>query len=107
MNSGGERPGDDDVWQPLRDPNAEAKLRRSVEGMRSVSYQRHALAEGMRRIALLSGPEHATELLDATVVDVGADHGRVLATALVGLLAATTPRLSSAAMRAFSPLDGP
>jgi hypothetical protein len=100
-----ERDGEETA-SPLRDPRAEAKLRRGVEGMHSVSYQRHALSEGLQRIALLSGPEHAAEVLDSTIADVGADRERVLATAVVGLLDLTTPRISSAAMRAFGLLDG-
>jgi hypothetical protein len=106
MHSAGKRPQDNPVGQPLRDPSAEAKLRRGVEGMHSVSYQRHALSEGLLRISLLSGPEHAVEVLDTTIANVGADREQVLATAVVGMLDATTPRLSSAAMRAFGLLDG-
>jgi len=106
MNSGGKRPQADDALEPLRDPRAEAKLRRGVEGMHSVSYQRHALSDGLLRISLLSGSEHAVEVLDTTIADVGADREQVLATAVVGMLDATTPRMSSAAMSAFGLLDG-
>ena len=46
-------------------------MRRGVEGMHSVSYQRHAIAEGLQRIALVSSPECAVELLDEAIADVG------------------------------------
>jgi hypothetical protein len=106
MDSAGKRPQDNPIGQPLREPKAEAKMRRGVEGMHSVRYQRHALAEGLQRIALASSPEYAAELLDEAIADIGADREQVLATALVGLLDATTPRMSSATMRAFGLLDG-